>query len=117
MPPDASTPAGLRLQIHRVTSVALGQATSFHSGGRLTVSAKQAGALFDDPALSAVRFTWASPGDPVRIVKVPDAVEPRAKAPGGGTVFRGFLGPPRQQGTGETHVLRGAAVLAAGFLP
>jgi glycine reductase len=106
----------LRVLVHRATSVALGSATAFH-GGQLTVSAKQAAAFFDDPSLASVRLTWTSPGEPTRIVKVLDAVEPRAKGAGGGTVFPGFLGPPLPQGTGETHVLRGVAVVVAGFLP
>ena len=50
-------------------------------------------------------------------VKVLDAVEPRTKGPGGGGIFPGFVGPARPQGHGETHVLRGAAVVNAGFLP
>src|SRR5205807_4337463 len=50
------------------------------------------------------------------IVKVLDAVEPRSKGPGGGA-FPGFVSAARIQGRGETHVLRGAAVVAAGFLP
>jgi sarcosine reductase len=107
---------GLRVVVHRVTSVALGSETAYE-GGRLIVSAEQAASFFGDAALASVRFTWASPGEPVRIVKVLDAVEPRAKGAGGGSVFPGFLGPPVPQGRGETHVLRGASVLAAGFLP
>ncbi len=105
---------GLRVSAHRVTSVDLGDETSYQ-GGRLTVSAEQAAAFFSDPALASVRVTWVSPGDPVRIVKVLDAVEPRTKGPGGGGIFPGWLG----DGTpGEvTHVLRGAAVVVAGYLP
>ena len=44
-------------------------------------------------------------------------MEPRTKGPGGGGVFPGFVGPACPQGRGETHVLRGAAVVAAGYLP
>lgn len=73
--------------------------------------------MFTHPALASVRLSWASPGEPVRIVKVLDAVEPRTKGPGGGGIFPGFIGPDRPQGRGETHVLRGAAVVAAGYLP
>jgi glycine reductase complex component B subunit alpha and beta len=53
----------------------------------------------------------------VRIVGVLDAVQPCSKGPGGGGVFPGLLGPAMPAGRGETHVLRGAAVLAAGYLP
>ncbi len=71
----------------------------------------------DDATLSSVHVSWASPGDPVRLVKVLDAVEPRTKGEGGGGVFPGLLGPARPVGRGETHVLRGATVVAAGYLP
>ena len=46
-----------------------------------------------------------------------DAIQPCSKGPGGGGVFPGLLGPAMPVGRGTTHVLRGAAVLAAGFLP
>jgi glycine reductase len=51
----------------------------------------------------------------VRIVKVLDVVEPRSKGPGGGGIFPGWL--PGAPGAGPTHVLRGAAVVVAGYLP
>ena len=102
--------------VHRVQEVAMGRHTTFE-GGVLTVSNDEAAALFDDPVLAGVTLTWASPGRSMRIVKVLDAVEPRTKGPGGGGIFPGLLGPPVPQGQGETHVLRGAAVVAAGFLP
>ena len=94
-----------------------GSATGF-ADGVLTVAPDEAAAgAFTHAALASVRLSWASPGQSVRIVKVLDAVEPRTKGPGGGGVFPGFLGPARPQGRGETHVLRGAAVVAAGYLP
>ena len=102
--------------VHHVREVALGDATSF-TGGVLSVSADQAGALFEDSALAGVKLTWASPGQSTRIVKVLDSVEPRTKGPGGGGIFPGWVGRAVPQGHGETHVLRGAAVVAAGFLP
>jgi glycine reductase len=83
----------------------------------LTVDAEAAAALVTHPALASVSLSWASPGQSVRIVKVLDAVEPRTKGPGGGGIFPGFLGPPVPQGRGDTHVLAGVAVLAAGYLP
>ncbi|MFN2607626.1 MAG: glycine/sarcosine/betaine reductase component B subunit [Acidimicrobiales bacterium] len=107
---------GLTRLVHVVSEVALGDETGYQ-GGRLTVSADEAAALLASPALAATRVTWASPGESVRIVKVLDAVEPRSKGPGGGGVFPGLLGPDRAQGRGTTHVLRGAAVVAAGYLP
>jgi len=100
--------------IHRVRSVGLGEATTWQDG-ELTVSAEEAQALLSAPCLADVRVTWASPGDAVRIVKVLDVVEPRTKGQGGGGIFPGWLdGPPVD---GPTHILRGAAVVVAGYLP
>ncbi len=110
------TAGGLRRVVHEVRAVALGPETRYEAG-TLTISADEAGAILADPALGSVRVAWASPGDSVRIVKLLDAVEPRTKGPGGGGIFPGFLGPARVQGRGQTHVLRGASVVAAGFLP
>jgi glycine reductase len=63
--------------------------------------------------------SWASPGQSVRIVKVLDVVEPRTKGAGGGGIFPGWLegGNGEAPGQGVTHVLRGAAVVVAGYLP
>ena len=108
-------PVALRRLVHRVDEVAFGEATAF-AGGRLTASAPELGALAADPALASVTLTWVSPGESARIVRVLDAVEPRSKGPAGG-IFPGFVSPAKVQGRGETHVLRGAAVVAAGYLP
>jgi len=107
---------GLTRLVHQVREVALGPETTF-AGGLLTVSVDAARQCLADPALARAEVAWASPGQSVRIVKVLDAVEPRTKGPGGGGIFAGFVGPDRVQGRGSTHVLRGAAVVAAGFLP
>jgi glycine reductase len=110
-----SDPVALRRLIHRVTAVGFGDATGFEAG-TLTASRPELEALLADPALASVRLSWVSPGDSARIVKVLDAVEPRSKGLKGGA-FPGFVSPAKVQGRGETHVLRGAAVVAAGFLP
>jgi sarcosine reductase len=102
--------------VHHVREVGLGDRTTF-ANGVLTVSTAEARRLVADPSLADVRLSWASPGESARIVKVLDAVEPRTKGPGGAGIFPGFVGPARPQGEGETHVLRGAAVVTAGFLP
>lgn len=112
-PPDDG---GLDLLGHHVRQVAFGDSTRFE-GGALTVSEAEARAVVADAALADVRLSWASPGDSTRIVKVLDAVEPRTKGPGGGGIFPGFVSPAVPQGRGATTVLRGAAVVTAGFLP
>jgi glycine reductase len=80
------------------------------------VGQEQAQALFMDPALASVRVHVAAPGDRVRIIAPLDVVEPRSKGPGGGA-FPGWVAPVNRPRGGETHVLRGSAVLAAGHLP
>ncbi len=107
---------GLTRIVHHVEAVDLGERTSYRAG-RLTLSPAEAAQILSSPALAEVTVSWASPGSPVRIVKVLDAVEPRTKGAGGGGIFPGFLGPAQPQGRGLTHVLRGAAVVAAGYLP
>lgn len=107
--------AGLEVIIHQVGGVSLGEETSFAEGW-LTVGRGAAAELLAHPALAKVEVSVASPGDPVRIVKALDAVEPRCK-PDGGAVFGGLLTPARAGGQGQTHVLRGAAVVSAGYLP
>src|SRR5262249_30747948 len=102
--------------VHRVRAVRFGDETHFEDG-TLTVDRNHISGFFDSPALAEVRLAWASPGDPVRIVKVLDAVEPRTRAAAGGGPFPGWLSPARGDGGGDTHVLRGAAVVVAGFLP
>ena len=110
------TGAGLTRVVHEVRELALGERTGY-SAGCLTVGEDSARELLRDPALAEVRIACTSPGESVRIVGVLDAVQPCSKGEGGGGVFPGLLGPALPVGRGETHVLRGAAVLAAGFLP
>lgn len=102
--------------VHEVREVGFGARTCF-ADGVLTVSDDEARGVLADEALASVELSWVSPGQSARIVKVLDAVEPRTKGPGGGGIFPGFVGPARPQGRGETHVLRGATVVTAGFLP
>lgn len=108
--------AGLTRVVHQVRELGLGDRTSY-CAGRLAVGEESVRELFRDPALAEVRLGCAAPGDSVRIVGALDAIQPCSKGPGGGGVFPGLLGPAMPVGRGETHVLRGAAVLAAGALP
>src|SRR5919199_1229947 len=110
------SPAEFTRLVHVVRSVTFGSDTGF-SDGVLTVSREEAAGLLANPALRSTRLSWASPGESIRIVKVLDSVEPRTKGAGGGGIFPGFVGRARPQGRGETHRLRGAAVVAAGYLP
>ncbi len=112
----AEAATGLTRIVHEVRELALGERTTYDAG-RLTVGEDSVPDLLCDAALAEVRLACTSPGDSVRIVGVLDAVQPCSKGPGGGGVFPGLLGRAMPVGRGETHVLRGAAVLAAGYLP
>jgi len=106
----------LRLVQHHVTAGEFGSATLYRAG-TLTVSEADARRALASPALASTRVSWASPGDSARIVKVLDVVQPRTKGVGGRGIFPGILGAATPQGRGETHVLQGVAVVAAGYLP
>ncbi|MGH3857222.1 MAG: glycine/sarcosine/betaine reductase component B subunit, partial [Pseudonocardiaceae bacterium] len=111
--------SGLRRMVHEVHSVEIGAATRY-ARHQLVVGRDQSRALFADPALESVRVHVAVPGDRVRIVAPLDVVEPRTKGSAGvrgGGVFPGWMAPVNRKRGGDTHVLRGAAVLAAGYLP
>jgi sarcosine reductase len=60
-----------------------------------------------------VRLHVARPGEPVRIIHVMDAAEPRYK-PDGGSMFPGFVGPRQTVGAGRTHRLAGMAIVSVG---
>jgi len=107
--------SALRRMVHEVHAIEIGTNTRYEQH-QLVVGQEQALALFADPALASVRLHVAAPGDRVRIVAPLDVVEPRSKGPGGG-VFPGWMAPVNRPRGGDTHVLRGAAVLAAGHLP
>jgi glycine reductase len=105
----------LRRIVHEVHSIQIGDATRYEQH-QLVVGRAAVQKLFTDPALASVRAHVAAPGDPVRIIAPLDVVEPRSKGPGGG-VFPGWMAPVNRKRGEDTHVLRGAAVLAAGHLP
>jgi glycine reductase len=105
----------MRRIVHEVHAIEIGPATGFEQH-RLVVGQEQAKALFADAALASVRVHVAAPGDRARIIAPLDVVEPRSKGSGGG-VFPGWMAPVNRPRGGDTHVLRGAAVLAAGHLP
>lgn len=102
--------------VHEVGSIEFGTATGYDQH-HLVVGREQVEAQFDDPALASVRAHLVSPGEPARIIAPLDVVEPRTKGPGGGGMFPGWLAPLHRTRGPETHVLRGAAVLGAGYLP
>jgi hypothetical protein len=68
--------------------------------------------VLQDRRIDEATFDMASPGEPVRISGIRDAVEPRVKFRGGAQVFPGIIGPVECVGSGLTHRLSGMTVLA-----
>ena len=108
-------PVNARRIVHTVKDARAGRLTSL-DGGVLTVGEEDVARAFADPALATVSLAVVHPGESARIVKVLDAVEPRA-ARDGDLVFPGFVAAAGAPAGGDVHVLRGAAVVTAGHLP
>lgn len=71
--------------------------------------------VLEDERIGSARIELAKPGESVRITPVKDALEPRVKVSGRGTIFPGMAGNTVEQvGEGRTHVLKGTAVLTVG---
>lgn len=80
--------------------------------GALTTS------ISNDPGIARVQAELVSPGDPVRIVNVLDAVAPQVKAEDPDATFPGALGALVVAGRGRTNRLDGVAVIStADLLP
>lgn len=110
------TTTGSRRLIHTINNVNVGGTTALE-GGTLTIDAATLTQVFSDAALASVTLSVIHPGDSARIVKVLDAVEPRTKGAGGGGIFPGLVSADGAIGVGDTHVLRGVAVVTAGYIP
>lgn len=105
----------LTVHKHIVRDIQFGPKASFREG-LLTVVPEEIRALAVHPLVRSLDVRIARPGERIRIIRILDAVEPRAKGEDG-VVFPGVLGPAQVVGTGETHVLPGCAVLSVSFLP
>ncbi len=107
----------LELHNYKVHDLRLGDETSW-SEGVLTVNADELKKhLIAEAGIRRVGIAAARPGEPIRIVNILDAVEPRAK-PDNGQIFPGFLGAmDGTVGCGKTHALDGCAVMVCGSVP
>lgn len=104
----------LTIYEHRVRDVQFRAEASLRDG-LLIVVPEELRTWASHPLIRSLNLHIARPGEHVRIIRILDAVQPRAK--GKGVVFPGFLGPAHVVGTGETHILTGCAVLSVSFLP
>lgn len=82
--------------------------------GVLYVNKEELIAELQDERLASIDVDLAKPGEATRIVPVKDAIEPRVKVEGSGSLFPGFVGKVDTVGAGRTHVLKGACVLTTG---
>jgi len=105
----------LTVREHIVRDIRIGGENSLRDG-LLTVAAEQILGLATHPVIRSLELHVARPGENVRIIRILDAIQPRAKG-GDGVVFPGFLGPARVAGGGETHILTGTALLTVSVLP
>lgn len=70
-----------------------------------------------DARITEVELDIVKPGDSVRIMPVKDVIEPRVKVSGSGCIFPGFNpGEEAMVGEGQTHVLKGVAVVTTGHV-
>jgi glycine reductase len=102
----------LELGSFQVRAVGFTRGPTAYGDGVLAINREDlTRALLEDRRLRGVTIDVVAPGERARVIHLLDAVEPRVKVSGGGTVFPGFLGPPEQVGQGRTHRLAGVAVL------
>ena len=87
----------LELARHPVREIRFSDTTHF-SDGVLHVSRDEIREIVTNSGpFQDVELNVAEPGDKTRIINVLDAVEPRHKASGSGTVFPGMIGPLSRQ--------------------
>ncbi|MBW1801162.1 MAG: hypothetical protein JRJ85_10600 [Deltaproteobacteria bacterium] len=107
----------LELKIHNIHDVRF-DGNTFVENGILHVDPDELkGLLKEDKDLGDIDIALARPGESIRIVRVSDVVEPRAKSSESGVDFPGALGPQIPAGSGVTHVLRGVGVVITEDLP
>ena len=106
----------MRLDIasYQVTELDFGPKTELAGGALVVDKGELRGLVLEDPAFRDVQIDLARPGESVRMVHVLDAIQPRWKAEGPGTVFPGLLGSPDTVGQGVTNGLSGMAVVTTG---
>ncbi len=107
----------LELQTIKLDNVRFGSSTGL-DGRTLDIDRDELRALIlEDSRFESARLEIARPGESVRIVHCLDAIEPRVKIEGPGSVFPGFLGGPETVGRGVTARLEGMSVLSSSRYP
>ncbi|MDW7672720.1 MAG: glycine/sarcosine/betaine reductase component B subunit [Bacillota bacterium] len=107
----------MRLEIGNINikDIQLGKMTHVKDGVLMLDPDPLVVKVLEDERIRSARIELAKPGESVRITPVKDALEPRVKVSGRGTIFPGMAGNKVEQvGEGRTHVLKGVAVLTVG---
>lgn len=106
----------MRLELCRfkVLNAEFGSSTKLEQGKLYINKEEMIGFINRDRLFESVDVELARPGDPVRIIHIMDAVEPRLKVAGGTSAFPGVLGRMEFAGNGRTNILDGVAVLQTG---
>ncbi|MDP3064576.1 MAG: glycine/sarcosine/betaine reductase component B subunit [Chloroflexota bacterium] len=74
--------------------------------------------LREDSNVGWVDVQVAKPGEPVRIVRIQDVIEPKAKAGGDAVTYPGVVGRSTNLvGRGRTHRLGGMTIMVCGEIP
>jgi glycine reductase len=111
--PDPTRVGPLVRRWFDVTQLRAGEATTLRDGV-LEVDLDAVAAAARGPAIAAVQVSVASPGDPVRVANVLDAVVPAADPDAPDDTFRGLLAdaPTRRPDRVPANLLGGVAVLS-----
>jgi glycine reductase complex component B subunit alpha and beta len=104
----------LELHEYDVRDIDLGDRTEFVDGVLLLDRDELAAVAAPASPLEALDIDVARPGDALRLNRVLDVLEPRAKISGHGVTFPGILTPVLECGIGVTAAAAGMAVVATG---
>jgi glycine reductase len=107
----------LELASYQVNRLEFAERTQLKDGVLSINRAELAAILSEADPIRGVDVALAHPGDQTRIVHLLDTIEPRCKVAGHGRMFPGLLGPPDTVGSGQTHRLRGMALMVTARPP
>jgi sarcosine reductase len=102
----------LNIELVYINDVCFGEKTEIRDHA-LVINKGELIEELTDHRFRSIDIELAKPGEPVRIIPVKDAIEPRIK-PEKGEFFPGFLGGFDSVGEGTTKVLKGCCVITTG---
>jgi sarcosine reductase len=103
----------LELANYQTGRIQFGDATRWRDGVLEINRDDLLGPILQAPLVESADIQLALPGEPMRIITVRDAIEPRVKVEGEGVAYPGILGRPvATVGQGRTNRLGGMAVIS-----